>query len=87
MDLAGTIDEAGFRVVDTGDETRSFLPLIAQGWASWKGAYEEAKSIKDPRQRVDHLQMLSRYAYLWAERLDALKAGQLQVTRFQTRRK
>ena len=86
-DMAGVLDSAGFRVVDTSDESRVFTPLIAQGWARWKHAYDEAKSITDPAIRAEHLNMLSRYAHLWAERLDALRAGQLQVTRFQTRRK
>lgn len=86
-DMAGMLEAAGFRVVDTSDESRVFAPLIAQGWARWKHAYDEAKSISDPAIRAEHLHMLSRYAHLWAERLDALRAGQLQVTRFQTRRK
>ncbi|MEL7492036.1 MAG: hypothetical protein AAGJ73_15080 [Pseudomonadota bacterium] len=85
-DVTALLNEAGFRVVDTSDETRAFLPLIAQGWASWRTAYEEARTIKNVAERVAHLQVLSQYAHLWAERLDALKAGQLQVTRFQTRR-
>jgi hypothetical protein len=32
------------------------------------------------------LRYFSDYAHLWAERLDALKAGHLQVTRFQARK-
>ena len=86
-DVASVIESGGFRIVDTSDESHVFTPLIAKGWANWKNAYSEASSITDPVIRAEYLLALSRYAHLWAERLDALRAGQLQVTRFQTRRK
>ena len=86
-EVASIIESADFRIVDTSDESHVFAPLIAQGWARWKNAYNEASSITDLAIRAEYLQTLSRYAHLWAERLDALRAGQLQVTRFQTRRK
>jgi len=86
-DITALLDDCGFRVVDTRDETRAFLPLIAQGWSGWRSAYEEASAIKDAVERVEHIHVLKRYAHLWAERLDALKAGQLQVTCFQARKK
>jgi len=80
------IESAGLRVFETVIETRSFLPLIAEGWSRWRIAYDYGLSIKDARARASYLRMLSIFAKLWAERLEALKAGQLQVTRFQTRR-
>lgn len=86
-DYTKMLDEAGFRVAETSDETRTFLPLISQGWARWKSAYEEAAAIANATDRIEHLQTLNRYAHLWAERFDALKSRQLQVTRFLTRRK
>ncbi|MFN3959685.1 MAG: hypothetical protein ACK4NP_07210 [Parvularculaceae bacterium] len=80
------LDRAGFRVGDTHDETRSFLPLIARGWTRWRAAYTRALEFSNA-ERADYLRALSAYANLWAERSDAIRAGQLQVTRFQTRRK
>ena len=78
---------AGYAVHDVVDDTRAFFPLIARGWSNWKAAYNEAHAIQDSELRGLFLQTLSRYAHLWAERLDALKAGQLMVTRFQTQKK
>jgi len=80
------LEGAGFRIVDTTNESRAFTPLIARGWARWKTTYDQAKSITDPRQRAECVNVLGKYAHLWAERLDALKAGYLQVTRILTRK-
>ena len=80
------IESAGLRVFDTFEETRSFTPLIVEGWTRWRAAYEFGRDMKDPRKRASYIRMLSIFAKLWAERLDALKAGQLQVTRIQARR-
>ncbi len=85
-DYAAMLEDAGLRVADVEDETRAFMPLVTNGWGNWKSAYEEASKIQDAGRRAARLRVLSRYAHLWAERLDALKAGQLQVTRFRTRR-
>lgn len=84
--VAEMLERVGFRVSDTHDETRSFLPLVARGWSRWKDAYTRALSLPTG-ERADYLRALSAYAHLWAERSDAIKLGQLQVTRFQTRRK
>ncbi|MGE0408839.1 MAG: hypothetical protein AB7P23_06200 [Amphiplicatus sp.] len=84
-DTIRVLKEAGFAVSDAVDETRLFTPLIAKGFSHWRRAYEAAKAAP-ARQRVDMLRFFSDYAHLWAERLDALKAGHLQVTRFQARK-
>ncbi|MDZ7628850.1 MAG: hypothetical protein U5J99_10660 [Parvularculaceae bacterium] len=81
------LDRAGFRVGDANDETRSFLPLITRGWARWRTAYQRALDFPKGEARSDYLRLLSAYAHIWAERSDAIKAGQLQVMRFQARRK
>ncbi|MEX0645029.1 MAG: hypothetical protein WD076_06950 [Parvularculaceae bacterium] len=85
-DTIRMLKEAGFAVSDTVDETRLFTPLIVKGWAQWKRAYEAANAAGPARQRGEMLRFLSGYAHLWAERLDALKAGHLQVSRFQARK-
>lgn len=86
-DLEKALESGGFRVTETTDETRSFLPLISKGWSEWRAAFDEAKAMQDAHARSEHLSALNRYAFLWAERLDAIRAGRLRVTRFQTRRR
>ncbi len=81
------LDRAGFRVADMTDETRSFLPHVTRGWARWKSAYARASTLQSASARADYVRALGAYAHLWAERFDAIKAGQLVVTRFQARRK
>ncbi len=81
------LEKSGFRVADTVDETRAFLPLITRGWSRWRSAYNRALEFSDKRLRAEYLHLLAQYAHLWAERFDAIKAGQLQVTRIATRRK
>jgi hypothetical protein len=78
--------DAGIAPAEPIDETRMFLPLIARGWARWKRAYDLACAAPSGVQRTDYVQFLSAYAALWAERHDALKAGQLQVVRILARR-
>ena len=85
--FAEVLEKSGFRVNDSTDETRAFLPLIARGWSRWRAAYARALDLSDRRARADYLRLLAAYAHLWAERFDAIKAGQLQVTRILTRRK
>lgn len=85
--LAELLEKSGFRVADSVDETRAFLPLVSRGWSRWRQAYARALEISDRRGRADFVRLLAQYAHLWAERFDAIKAGQLQVTRFQVRRK
>ncbi|MEZ5922208.1 MAG: hypothetical protein R3C60_12780 [Parvularculaceae bacterium] len=85
--LGELIENSGFRVVDIVDETRAFLPLVSRGWSRWRSAYMRAKQFRDPRQRAHYAATLSRYAHLWAERFDAIKAGQLQVVRIQARKR
>ena len=85
-DTIRILKEAGFAVSDTVDETRLFMPLIVKGWAHWKRAYEAANAAGPARLRGEMLRFLSGAAHLWAERFDALKAGHLQVTRFQARK-
>ena len=85
--VAEMLDGAGFRVGDRNDETRAFLPLVRRGWARWRTAYGRALETPKSDQRAARLRALGAYAHLWAERFDAMKTGQLLVTRFQARRK
>ncbi|MFZ5617611.1 MAG: hypothetical protein ACOZAA_09870 [Pseudomonadota bacterium] len=85
--LAELLEKSGFRVADSVDETRAFLPLVSRGWSRWRRAYAQAVEISDRRGRADFVRLLAQYAHLWAERFDAIKAGQLQVTRILARRK
>lgn len=85
--FAELLDKSGFRVADAVDETRAFLPLVTRGWSHWKSSYSRALEFSDRRLRADYLRLLAQYAHLWAERFDAIKAGQLQVTRILARRK
>lgn len=85
--FADLIEKSGFRINDAADETRAFLPLISRGWGRWRAAYSRALEFSDRGRRGDYLRMLAQYAHLWAERFDAIKAGQLQVTRILARRK
>lgn len=78
--------DGGFTMTDYGDETGFFMPLIAEGWAGWRQAYEAISNIENMRIRVDLMRGLAAHAHLWAERFDALRSGQLQVTRFQVTR-
>lgn len=80
------LDVAGFAVADISDETPSFMPLVAHGWAGWREAYAAIKNLENPRLRADLLRAMSAHAHLWAERFDAMKSGQLQVTCFQATR-
>lgn len=85
-DYAKALKEAGYLVGDVVDETRAFTPLIAKGWRDWRRAYEAARAAPDARQRALRLRFLAAYAQLWAERLEALRSGQLQVVRIQARK-
>ena len=77
------LSAGGLRVTETVDETSAYLPLITKGWAGWRGAYEAINTVEHPRMRSEFVSSLGCEAHLWAERLDALKSGRLQVTRFQ----
>ncbi len=85
--VSDMLDRAGFRVADINDETRSFLPLVTRGWSRWRTAYARVQALPTGAAQADYLRALGAYAHLWAERFDAMKSGQLQVTRFQARRK
>ena len=85
--FAEILEKSGFRISDAADETRAFLPLVSRGWLRWKTAYSRALEFSDRRSRAEYLRVLAQYAHLWAERFDAIKAGQLQVTRILARRK
>lgn len=85
-EFQNALSEAGFTVSDIADETAAFLPLIAQGWAGWRRAYAGISNLENVKTRADLMHALAAHARLWAERFDALKSGQLQVTRFRTMR-
>jgi hypothetical protein len=80
------IEQNGFRVADHIDETRAFLPHVARGWSRWRAALDLAHQADGSLARAEAMGQLSVYARLWAERFDAMKAGLLQVVRFQARR-
>ena len=84
--LAAIIEGGGFRISETADETRSFVPLIAEGWARWRDAYRLGGENSDPARRSAYLRTLGQIAHIWAERFDALRAGHLRVVRLQARR-
>ncbi|MFQ5563850.1 MAG: hypothetical protein ACE5FO_09820 [Parvularculaceae bacterium] len=86
-DYERALRAAGFSVSEAADETAAFLPLIARGWARWKRVYDMIREAADTRRRVELIRMLNILAYQWAERFDALRSGQLQVTRFQATRR
>lgn len=69
----------GFVMEEAGDDTLTFMPLIAQGWAGWRRAYDAMTHIEDLQLRADLLRAMSDHARLWAERYEALKSGQLRV--------
>lgn len=73
------IKNAGFSVDDVSDETAAFLPLIAQGWAQWRRAYDQVNRMPDARQRAAMMRALADQARLWADRFEAMKSGQLRV--------
>ena len=80
------LNDGGFTVTECGDETATYMPIIAQGWAGWRHAYEAISNIENGAMRADLMHAFAAHARLWAERFDALRSGQLQVTRFQTLR-
>lgn len=84
--LIKIIEAGGFRVSETVDETRSFIPLIATGWSRWRDAYQLGSQDSDPLARAAFLRTLGQLAHIWAERFDALRAGHLRVVRIQARR-
>ncbi len=85
-EFQSVLRDGGFSISDYGDETGIFMPIIAQGWAGWRRAYEAISSLENPSMRADLMRALAGNAHLWAERFDALRSGQLQVTRFQATR-
>lgn len=87
VETADLLERAGLRVNDTVDETKHFAPLVTRGFARWRGVYDAACAEPDPTLRAQLLSTLSDFSALWADRLDALRTGQLMVTRFQARRR
>lgn len=69
----------GFVIEEAGDDTLAFMPLIAQGWAGWRRAYDAMTHVEDLPLRAEMLRAMSDHAKLWAERYEALKSGQLRV--------
>lgn len=86
QDTAAFVEEAGFRVLDTVDESRALTQLIIKGWSRWRKAYDRALAEPASHARLRQIGLLSEYSRLWAERFDALKAGHLQATRLLVRR-
>ena len=77
---------AGFTIGAKVDETATFLPLVTQGWSGWRRAYELIKRFENTRQRAQLARYMGAHAHLWAERFEAMKSGQLRVTRIQATR-
>lgn len=84
--IAALIESAGFRISETDDETRIFRPLLAQGFARWRAAFQIGAVMPNARARADYVSALARIAHIWAERHDALRSGQLQVVRIIARK-
>lgn len=82
VDYENVLDGVGLTVTSTVDETKSYIPLVARGWAGWRYAWQILSDVGDNRQRATLLRLMGEYAALWAERHDAMQSGQLQVTRF-----
>ncbi len=87
VETADLLERAGLRVNDAVDETKHFAPLITRGFARWRGVYDVAQAEPDTALRAELLATLSGFSALWADRIDALRTGQLMVTRFLTRRR
>lgn len=73
------IRNAGFVVNDGFDETQAFIQMIAKGWAGWRRAYAAISNIENVSKRAELTRAMAVHAHLWAERLDAMKSGQLLV--------
>ncbi len=71
----------GFEVTGQVDDTQMFIPLITRGFAGWRSAWQILENISDNRQRAALLRLMSDHAAVWAERYDAMRSGQLIVTR------
>ena len=80
--LRNAAQSAGLDVVSEVNDTPTFLPLISRGWAGWRSAWQILNGVADNRQRAGLITLLGVHANLWAERLEAMQAGYLQVTRF-----
>ncbi len=80
-DLEKAAEQAGMEVSSISNDAKIYLPLIGRGWAGWRYAWQILSDIRDNRQRSLMLNLLTDYASLWAERYDAMRSGQLQVTR------
>ena len=73
--------KVGLEIVSEIDDTPTFIPLIQQGWAGWRAAWQILNGTEDNRLRSSLITLLGAHAMLWAERLEAMQAGYLQVTR------
>ncbi|MGF1545645.1 MAG: hypothetical protein ACFB00_14320 [Parvularculaceae bacterium] len=80
------LERGGLHVSEAVDETQAFLPRITQGWARWRAAYNLALRAPSASERAATMRALATMADVWAERIDALRAGQMQVTRINARR-
>lgn len=76
------LGDVGLKVVSTVDDTNDYIPLIARGWSGWRYAWQILSDVPDRRQCAALQQLMKDHAAIWAERHDALRAGQMQVTRF-----
>lgn len=83
---ADILKTAGFRAIEATDESKVFVPLVADGWAKWRDAYRLSSALATTEERARYLNSFSKIAHIWAERFDALRAGHLQVTRFLCRK-
>ena len=77
---------ADFIIDQTVDETERFMPLIAHGWAGWRHAWQLLRGVSNDHHRAALTAALETYASMWAERYEALRTGQLRVTRFDLRK-
>lgn len=80
-DYEALAKQSGLSITNIVDVTPQYLPLISQGWASWRYAWQILSDIPDNRQRLHMLNLITEYASIWAERYDAMRSGQLLVSR------
>ena len=85
-ELFSLIAGAGLLRDECFNDTSTYLPLIAAGWASWRRTYNLIADVKDVALRQELMRALSDHAALWAERYEALRAGMLRVTVIRARK-
>ena len=76
------IEEAGLKSRVSEDITTHYVKMIEEGWAGWRKLFNTLKS-KDmsSAQEAAVFRMVGEQAAVWANRLDAMNAGEIGVYR------